>query len=130
MELLGGILLYLVITVIAFLCSIVGFFIEKVTIFDSIAIGILSGVCCGYFLKIHPALCFLIAIGVFGLMMLLLQTDAWFWIISSLISAAWALVIDLIFIWTISGGDMIWFVVGFIVVFALVMFQHIRSRDL
>ena len=43
--------------VISFILLVVGLFIGHIIIFDSIALGIISGLCCNHFLTLHPAAC-------------------------------------------------------------------------
>ena len=42
---------------IGIVCTIIGLFFGHIILFDSIALGIVAGVCCNQFLPIHPALC-------------------------------------------------------------------------
>lgn len=62
---------------ISFVVMVVGLFIGHIIIFDSIALGIISGVCCNHFTDIHPALCLLIGAAVFaGLLFLQKRASA------------------------------------------------------
>ena len=57
---------YLIIgLVVSFILMVVGLFIGHIIVFDSIALGIISGVCCNHFFTLHPALCVLIGAAVF-----------------------------------------------------------------
>ena len=56
---------YLIIgLVVSFILMVVGLFIGHIIVFDSIALGIISGVCCNHFFTLHPALCVLIGAAV------------------------------------------------------------------
>lgn len=113
---------------IALLCSIIGFFIDNVAVFDSLSIAVIAAVCAWNFLGIHPGLCVLICAGIFGLFLFLMNTSVGFWIISSLMSALWGLVAGILAL-AFSGADFIWFVVFFIIGFGIVMYQHVTQRD-
>ena len=61
---------YLIIgLVVSFILMVVGLFIGHIIVFDSIALGIISGVCCNHFFTLHPALCVLIGAAVFALLL-------------------------------------------------------------
>lgn len=115
-----GIIIGLVITVI-------GLFVGHIILFDSIALAIISGVCCNQFLSIHPALCLLIAIAVFIALFFLQNTRFGFWIIGVLLSAAWAFVFA-VFAYIFSGEDMIWTYVILGLAFVIMIGLHIRAR--
>ena len=51
--------------VIGLICSVIGLFFGHIILFDSIALGIVAGVCCNSFTPIHPALCLVIGIAFF-----------------------------------------------------------------
>ncbi len=120
--------LYIVFLVVGFFCSVVGFFVDNVAVFDSLSIAVIAAVCAWNFLGIHPGLCVLICAGIFGLLLFLMNTSVGFWIISSLMSALWGIVAGL-FALVFTGGDLIWFAVLFIIGFGVVMRQHITQRD-
>lgn len=123
---MGTIFLYLIFLIIAYLCSVVGFFMDNVAIFDSLSLAIIAGVCGGYFLGIHPALCVLICAAVFAILMLLMCTSAGFWIISSIMAAVWGAFFAFLFL--IFTSDLLWFIVAFVISFIIVLIQHIRQR--
>lgn len=73
---------YLIVALaIGFIVMVVGLFVGHVIIFDSIALGIISGVCCNHFFKLHSALCLLIGVIVFALLLFLQKTCFGFGII-------------------------------------------------
>ena len=79
---------YLIIgLVVSFILMVVGLFIGHIIVFDSIALGIISGVCCNHFFMLHPALCVLIGAAVFALLLFLQKTRFGFWVIGVLLSA-------------------------------------------
>ena len=53
---------------IGLVCSVIGLFFGHIILFDSIALGIAAGVCCNQFTAIHPALCLVIGIATFLLL--------------------------------------------------------------
>ena len=54
---------------IGLVCSVIGLFFGHIILFDSIALGIAAGVCCNQFTAIHPALCLVIGIATFLLLL-------------------------------------------------------------
>jgi hypothetical protein len=113
---------------ISFVVMVVGLFIGHIIIFDSIALGIISGVCCNHFTDIHPALCLLIGAAVFAGLLFLQKTRFGFWIIGVLLSAAWAFVFAF-FAYIFAGEDMIWFYVVLGLAFVVMVLLHIRARE-
>ena len=102
---------YLIIgLVVSFILMVVGLFIGHIIVFDSIALGIISGVCCNHFFTLHPALCVLIGAAVFTLLLFLQKTRFGFWVIGVLLSAAWAVIFGLL-AFIISNADQLWFYV-------------------
>lgn len=54
---------------IGLVCSVIGLFFGHIILFDSIALGIAAGVCCNQFTAIHPALCLVIGVATFLLLL-------------------------------------------------------------
>lgn len=106
----------------------VGLFFGHIILFDSIALGIVSGVCCHAFAAIHPALCLLIGLAVFGGLLFLQGTRFGFWIIGVVLSAVWAFVFAFL-AYAFAGEDMVWFYVVLGLAFAMMLWLHIRARD-
>ena len=77
---------------IGIVCTIIGLFFGHIILFDSIALGIVAGVCCNQFLPIHPALCLVIGIAVFLLLLWLQNTSVGFWIVGGLLTLIYAAV--------------------------------------
>ena len=92
---------YLIIgLVVSFILMVVGLFIGHIIVFDSIALGIISGVCCNHFFMLHPALCVLIGAAVFALLAFI-----------------------------ISNADQLWFYVVCGLAFIVMLLLHIKARD-
>lgn len=120
---------YLIIgLVVSFILMVVGLFIGHIIVFDSIALGIISGVCCNHFLTLHPALCVLIGAAVFALLLFLQKTRFGFWVIGVLLSAAWAVIFGLL-AFIISNADQLWFYVVCGLAFIVMLLLHIKARD-
>ena len=120
---------YLIIAlVIGFIVMVVGLFVGHIIIFDSIALGIIAGVCCNHFFKLHPALCLLIGVVVFALLLFLQNTRFGFWIIGILLSAVWAVIFGLL-AFLISNADQVWFYVVCGLSFVVMLLLHIKARD-
>lgn len=120
---------YLIIgLVVSFILMVVGLFIGHIIVFDSIALGIISGVCCNHFFTLHPALCVLIGAAVFALLLFLQKTRFGFWVIGVLLSAAWAVIFGLL-AFIISNADQLWFYVVCGLAFIVMLLLHIKARD-
>lgn len=113
---------------IGFIVMVVGLFVGHIILFDSIALGIISGICCYHFFTLHPALCLLIGAAVFALLLFLQNTRFGFWIIGVLLSAAWALIFAF-FAYIFGGEDMMWFYVVLGLAFIVMLLLHIRARE-
>ncbi len=113
---------------ISFILLVVGLFIGHIILFDSIALGIISGVCCSHFFTLHPAFCLLIGVAVFVGLLFLQRTSAGFWIIGCLLSAVWAIIFGLL-AFLISNADPLWFYVVGGIAFVVMLLLHIRARD-
>ena len=70
---------------IGLVCSVIGLFFGHIILFDSIALGIAAGVCCNQFTAIHPALCLVIGIATFLLLLWLQNTRISFWLVGGLL---------------------------------------------
>ncbi|MDL2216059.1 hypothetical protein LJB77_03280, partial [Ruminococcaceae bacterium OttesenSCG-928-N02] len=78
--------------------------------------------------SIHPALCVVIAIALFGLLFWLQNTKAGFWIIGVLLSAFWALVFGF-FGYVFSSSDPIWGYVVMGLCFIVMMGLHLKAKN-
>lgn len=113
--------------VFSLIFMVVGLFVGHIIIFDSIALGIISSVCCSHFLALHPAFCLLIGIAVFVVLFLLQRTSAGFWIIGCLLSTVWA-VIFAFFVYLFTK-DMTWFYVVAGIALVVMLLLHISARN-
>lgn len=113
---------------ISLICTIIGLFFGHIILFDSIALGIVAGVCCHQFLPIHPALCIVIGITVFLLLFWLQNTRVGFWIIGGLLSLVYAAVFGLLAYW-LAHDDPIWGWVVFGLSFLIMGGLHLHARE-
>ena len=60
--------------VLGLILSVLGLFLGHIILFDSIALGIAAGVCCAQFAAVHPALCLVIGLAAFFLLLWLQRT--------------------------------------------------------
>lgn len=114
--------------VIGLVCSVIGLFFGHIILFDSIALGIVAGVCCNQFLPIHPALCLVIGIAAFLLLLFLQNTKVGFWIVGSLMTLLYAAVIGLL-AYFIANNDPVWGWVVFGLTFLIIGGLHLHARD-
>ena len=81
---------------VGLICTVIGLFIGHIILFDSIALGIVAGVCCNQFTAIHPALCLVIGIATFLLLLWLQNTSIGFWLVGGLLTLIYAAVFGLL----------------------------------
>ena len=112
---------------ISIILTIIGLFLNQIILFDSIIIAIIGGVVCNQMWNIHPAICLVIAIVVFGLLFMLQNTTVGFWIIGVLMSAFWALMFGVIA--NSITKDVIWDFVVMGLGFIFMLILHLRARD-
>ncbi len=113
---------------IGFICSIVGLFLGHIIMFDSIALGIAAGVCCKQFTAIHPALCLVIGIAAFLLLLWLQHTRIGFWLVGGLLTLIYAAVFGLL-AYFIAKNDPVWGWVVFGLAFLIVGALHLHARN-
>lgn len=114
--------------VIGLICSVIGLFFGHIILFDSIALGIIAGVCCNSFTPIHPALCLVIGIAVFLFLLWLQNTSVGFWVIGGLLTLIYAAVFGLL-AYFIAENDPVWGWVIFGIAFLVIGGLHLHARD-
>jgi len=122
-----GVLLAFVI-IVCLILTIIGIFVGNIILFDSIVLAIISGIICNQRWDVHPALCVVISLVLFGFLFWLQNTKVGFWIIGVLLSAFWALVFGFL-AYAISSSDLIW---GYVVTglgFAVMIALHLKARN-
>lgn len=92
--------------IIGLIFTVIGVFLGHIILFDSIFLAVISGIICNQIWSVHPAICIVIAIALFGLLFWLQNTKVGFWIIGVLLSAFWAFVFGF-FAYAFSSSDMI-----------------------
>lgn len=105
--------------VMGLICSVIGLFFGHIILFDSIALGIVAGVCCNSFTPIHPALCLVIGIAVFLLLLWLQRTSVGFWVIGGLLTLIYAALAGLLAC-LLTEKDLVWGLVTFGIVFLVI----------
>lgn len=114
--------------ILGLICSVIGLFFGHIILFDSIALGIVAGVCCRHFLSVHPALCIVIGIVVLLLLFWLQSTSVGFWTIGGLMTLIYAVVFGLL-AFLISEYDPVWGWVVFGIVFLIIGGLHFYAKD-
>lgn len=114
--------------IIGLIFTVIGVFLGHIILFDSIFLAAISGIVCNQVWSVHPALCVVIAIVLFGLLFWLQNTGPGFWIIGVLLSAFWAFVFGF-FAYIFAGEDMIWLYVVMGLGFILMMGLHLKARN-
>lgn len=113
---------------IGLIFTIIGVFVGHIILFDSIFLAAISGIICNQIWSVHPALCVVIALALFGLLFWLQNTRPGFWIIGVLLSAFWAFVFGF-FGYVFSSNDYIW---GYVIMglgFIVMMGLHLKARN-
>ena len=106
---------------------VLGLFLGHIILFDSIALGIAAGVCCAQFAAVHPALCLVIGLAAFFLLLWLQRTRIGFWLIGGLLTLVYAAFFGLL-AYAFSNSDPVWGWVVFGLGFLLVGSLHLRAR--
>lgn len=114
--------------IVGLICSVVGLFFGHIILFDSIALGIAAVVCCNAFTPIHPALCLVIGIAVFLMLLWLQHTSIGFWLIGGLLTLIYATVFGLI-AYFLAEQDAVWGWVVFGLGFLLIGGLRFHARD-
>ena len=114
--------------IIGLIFTIIGLFFGHIIVFDSIALGIVAGVCGYHFLSILPALCIIIAIATFLLLFWLQNTRFGFWLIGGLLSLIYAFVFSAI-AYSSTHKDSVWGWVVFGLSFLIMIGLHLRARS-
>ena len=89
---------------------------------------IVAGVCCNSFTLIHPALCLVIGIAVFLLLLWLQRTSVGFWVIGGLLTLIYAAAAGLLACF-LTEKDLVWGWVTFGIVFLVIGGLHLHARD-
>lgn len=113
---------------IGFVFTIIGLFLGHIILFDSIFLAAISGIVCNQIWSVHPAICIVIAVVLFGFLFWLQNTKVGFWIIGVLLSALWAFVFGFL-AYIFSSEDMTWFYVVMGLGFIVMMGLHLKARD-
>ena len=87
-----------------------------------------AGVCCNSFTPIHPALCLVIGIAVFLLLLWLQRTSVGFWVIGGLLTLIYAAAAGLLAC-LLTEKDLVWGWVTFGIVFLVIGGLHLHARD-
>ena len=113
--------------ILGLIFTVIGLFLGHIILFDSIALGIIAGVCCNHFLSIHPAICVVIGVALFLLLLWLQYTKVGFWIVGGLLSLVYAFVFSA-FAYGFSHRDPVWAWVVFGLSFLIMGGLHIYAR--
>ena len=114
--------------VIGLICSVIGLFFGHIILFDSIALGIVAGVCCNSFTPLLPALCRVSGIAVILLLLWLQRTSVGCWVIGGLLTLIYAAAAGLRAC-LLTEKDLVWGWVTFGIVFLVIGGLHLHARD-
>ena len=127
MEAIAGFLFSAILAIaIGIISIILGMFFGNIIMFESIGLGIITGLLCKNFLSVHPAFCLLIGLAVFGVLLFIQKTRAGFWIIGGALSLTWG------FIFSVFGyvyGGSVWGYVVWGLGTVFMIFLHIIAKS-
>ncbi len=109
-------------------CSIIGFFIGNIILFESIGIAIASGCLANHFLHVHPALCLLIGLAILGGLLFVMKTKIGFWLIGGLMSVLWGLIVAVL-VYSGTGHDMVWTYIAWGLAAVVVFGLHLAAKS-
>lgn len=107
---------------------VLGLWLGHIILFDSIVLGIVTGMCCYHFAHIHPALCLVIGIVVCLLLLFLQNTTIGFWVIGGLFTLLYSTFFGLLGV-LLTDRDMIWGWVVFGLSLVIIGGLHLKARD-
>lgn len=106
---------------------IIGLFLRRIDVFDSLTLGIISGTVAHSVLHIHPVLSIVIGAAVFAVLMFLQSMRSGFWIVGGLLSVVWGFIFSL-FAFSMSGKNMVWTIGVWIAGTAVILLLHLRAQ--
>jgi len=106
---------------------IVSLFTGYITVFDSIALGVVGGMSAHGLLHIHPGLAVLIGIAIFAALLFLQSTRPGFWIVGITLSLVWGFIVSL-FAFSMSGESMAWTLIAWGIGTLAALGLHLRAR--
>ena len=107
--------------------TIFGLWLGQIILFDSIAMGIVAGVCCHHFAHVHTALSVLVGIGVCVLFFALQNTTIGFFLVGGIFTLAYSVLFGLIAL--VLTADTIWGLVVFGLTLIIVAGLHLKARE-
>jgi hypothetical protein len=114
--------------IIGLILTVIGLFFGNISLFESIATGVILGVVTHKLLCFHPLLA--IAIGIVALVVLffLQNTSVGFWIVGGLYSIAWGFIVCLV-VFSASGKNMMWTYISWAIGAAAFLGLHLIARS-
>lgn len=107
---------------------IIGLFFGYITVFDSIALGVVGGFVTHGVFRLHPGWTVLIGIVIFAALLFIQFTGPGFWIVGGLLSIIWGFIFSL-FAYSMSGESMAWTIGVWIAGTVVMLLLHLRARD-
>lgn len=108
------------------LLGIFSFFIKNIIIAENLTISIIGGIFAHHIWNIHAAICLLLGIILFFILTAIHTTKIGFYILSGIMTLAWACGIAFFFYDT-SHKDIIWTIVGFIIGLIVISLLHYQA---
>lgn len=106
---------------------IIGLFLKQIIVFDSLALGIVTGFMAHGLLHVHTVLAIVIGIAVFGILLCLQMTKAGFWIIGILMSTLWGFIFAFV-AWSVTDKSPFWTYGVWIAGALVILLLHLGSR--
>ena len=112
---------------VGFAFFIIGLFLKQIIVFDSIALGIVTGFTAHGLLHVNTVLAIIIGIAVFGILLCLQITKPGFWIIGLIMSGLWGFVFAFV-AWSVTDRNPLWTYGVWIAGALVIMLLHLWSR--
>jgi len=129
MEFLLGFGLELVIGIaIGLVLTVIGLFFGNISLFESIATGIILGVVAHKVLLWHPALAVLVGVAALALLYFLQTTSVGFWVVSGLYSVAWGFIVCFV-VYSVADSNMMYTYIGWAAGAVAFMGLHLFARS-
>lgn len=106
---------------------IISLFVGYITVFDSIALGVIGGTVTHGVFQLHPGWALLIGIAIFAALMFIQFTRPGFWIVGGLLSVVWGFIFSL-FAFSLSGESMVWTIGVWVAGAIVILLLHLRAR--
>lgn len=112
--------------ILGVLCGVAGLFFENIVAFEGLILGVLSGYSCHLKWDVHPAICLLIGIAIFAIILIVQMTKKGAIILGTIMTLAWTGFFGYV-VYDFSDHDWTWTLVLGFVAFIVVAILHLAA---